>query len=106
MITDKFGRPIRDLRLSVIDKCNFRCPYCMPAEIFGESYQFLHNSQLLTVAEMTRLTHLFARLGVTKLRLTGGEPLIHPNLPELIHNLVHIPGIEDMAMTTNGFFLA
>jgi cyclic pyranopterin phosphate synthase len=106
MITDKFGRPIRDLRLSVIDKCNFRCPYCMPAEIFGESYQFLHNSELLTVAEMTRLTHLFARLGVSKLRLTGGEPLIHPNLPELIHNLVQIPGIEDMAMTTNGFFLA
>jgi len=106
MITDKFGRPIRDLRLSVIDKCNFRCPYCMPAEIFGESYQFLPNSELLTVEEMTRLTRLFAQLGVSKLRLTGGEPLIRPDLAQLIHNLIQVPGIDDMAMTTNGFFLA
>lgn len=104
-IRDKFGRPIRDLRLSVIDKCNFRCPYCMPAEIFGESYQFLPNSELLTVGEMTRLTRLFAQLGVSKLRLTGGEPLIRPDLPQLIHNLAQLPGIEDMALTTNGYFL-
>jgi cyclic pyranopterin phosphate synthase len=106
MIADKFGRPIRDLRLSVIDKCNFRCPYCMPAEIFGESYQFLPNSELLSVAEMTRLTRLFAALGVSKLRLTGGEPLIRPDLPQLIYNLTRIPGIDDIAMTTNGYFLA
>lgn len=106
MIADKFGRPIRDLRLSVIDKCNFRCPYCMPAEIFGESYQFLPNGELLTVEEMTRLTRLFASLGVSKLRLTGGEPLIRPDLPQLIYNLTRIPGIDDIAMTTNGYFLA
>jgi cyclic pyranopterin phosphate synthase len=105
-IVDKFGRPVRDLRISVIDKCNFRCPYCMPAEIFGADYNFLTNDQLLSDDEIVRLAGLFAQMGVTKFRLTGGEPLIRPNLPGLIARLAQIPGIEDLALTTNGFFLA
>lgn len=105
ILRDKFGRPMRDLRISVMDKCNFRCPYCMPAEIFGESYNFLHNDALLSDDELIRLAQLFARLGVTKLRITGGEPLIRPNLDHIIREWVKIPGIEDVAMTTNGYFL-
>ena len=105
-IVDKFGRPVRDLRISVIDKCNFRCPYCMPAEIFGADYNFLNNGDLLSDDEIVRLANLFAQLGVTKFRLTGGEPLIRPNLPPLIARLAQIPGIEDLALTTNGYFLA
>ncbi len=105
-IVDKFGRPIRDLRISVIDKCNFRCPYCMPAEIFGADYNFLSNGQLLSDDEIVRLAMLFAQLGVTKFRLTGGEPLLRPKLPALIERLAQIPGIDDLAMTTNGYFLA
>ena len=105
-IVDKFGRPVRDLRISVIDKCNFRCPYCMPAEIFGADYNFLTNEQLLSDDEIVRLAKLFAQLGVTKFRLTGGEPLIRPNLPALVARLAQIPSIEDLALTTNGFFLA
>lgn len=104
-ILDKFKRPIRDLRISVIDKCNFRCPYCMPAEIFGADYNFLHNSELLSNEELIRLARLFAQVGVTKLRITGGEPLIRPELVELIQAWVQIPGIEDVAMTTNGYYL-
>lgn len=104
-VLDKLQRPVRDLRISVIDKCNFRCPYCMPAEIFGADYNFLHNDQLLSNAELIRLAELFARIGVTKLRITGGEPLIRPELPELIRAWATIPGIEDVAMTTNGFYL-
>lgn len=105
-IVDKFGRPVRDLRISVIDKCNYRCPYCMPAEIFGADYDFLTNDQLLSDDEIVRLAKLFAQLGVTKFRLTGGEPLIRPALPPLIARLAQIPGIEDLALTTNGYFLA
>lgn len=104
-IIDKFNRPIRDLRISVIDKCNFRCPYCMPAEIFGADYDFLSKDKLLTDDEIVRLAHLFAQLGVTKFRLTGGEPLLRPKLPALIARLSHIPGIDDLALTTNAFFL-
>jgi len=104
-IVDKFNRPVRDLRISVIDKCNFRCPYCMPAEIFGADYDFLTNDQLLSEDEIVRLAHLFAQLGVTKFRLTGGEPLIRPGLPSLVARLAQIPGIEDLALTTNGTFL-
>ncbi|MCA9917837.1 MAG: GTP 3',8-cyclase MoaA [Anaerolineales bacterium] len=104
-IVDKFGRPIRDLRISVIDKCNFRCPYCMPAEIFGADYNFLNKDELLSDDEIVRLASLFAQLGVTKFRLTGGEPLIRPNLPELIARLAQVPGIEDLALTTNAFYL-
>ena len=105
-IVDKFGRPVRDLRISVIDKCNFRCPYCMPAEIFGADYNFLTNDQLLSDDEIVRLATLFAQLGVSKFRLTGGEPLIRPNLAALVKRLAQIPGIEDLALTTNGYFLA
>jgi cyclic pyranopterin phosphate synthase len=105
-IVDKFGRPVRDLRISVIDKCNFRCPYCMPAEIFGADYNFLMKEELLTDDEIVRLATLFAQLGVTKFRLTGGEPLIRPGLPALIARLAQIPNIDDLALTTNGYFLA
>jgi cyclic pyranopterin phosphate synthase len=105
-ILDKFQRPVRDLRISVIDKCNFRCPYCMPAEIFGANYNFLPKNQLLSNGELTRIASLFAQLGVTKLRITGGEPLLRPDLPDLIRRWVRIPGIEDVALTTNGFYLA
>lgn len=104
-IVDKFGRPIRDLRISVIDKCNFRCPYCMPAEIFGADYNFLNKDELLSDDEIVRLATLFSQLGVTKFRLTGGEPLIRPNLPALIARLAHVPGIEDLALTTNAYYL-
>ena len=104
-IVDKFGRPIRDLRISVIDKCNFRCPYCMPAEIFGADYNFLNKDELLSDDEIVRLATLLAQLGVTKFRLTGGEPLIRPHLPALIARLAQVPGIEDLALTTNAFYL-
>lgn len=104
-IPDKFGRPIRDLRISVIDKCNFRCPYCMPAEIFGADYAFLSKAELLTDDEIVRLAALFARVGVTKFRLTGGEPLLRPNLPALVSRLAQIEGIEDLALTTNAYYL-
>ena len=104
-ISDKFGRPIRDLRISVIDKCNFRCPHCMPAEIFGVDYDFLPKAKLLSNDEIVRLATLFAQLGVTKFRLTGGEPLLRPNLPQLVSRLAEIEGIEDLALTTNAFYL-
>jgi cyclic pyranopterin phosphate synthase len=104
-VIDKFNRPIRDLRISVIDKCNFRCPYCMPAEIFGADYNFLTNEELLSDDEIVRLAGLFAWLGVTKFRLTGGEPLVRPHLPQLLARLAQIPGIEDLALTTNGYYL-
>ena len=105
-LSDKFGRPIRDLRISVIDKCNFRCPYCMPAEIFGADYNFLTKTELLSDDEIVRLATLFAQLGVTKFRLTGGEPLLQPYLPSLISRLAKIEGIEDLALTTNAYYLA
>lgn len=106
MLKDTFKRPLHDLRISVIDKCNFRCTYCMPAEIFGEAYEFLTKSALLSFEEITRLTRLFVELGVVKVRLTGGEPLLRPNLEQLVAMLAPIKGIEDMALTTNGFYLA
>ncbi|MCL4880504.1 MAG: GTP 3',8-cyclase MoaA [Anaerolineae bacterium] len=105
-LTDTFNRPLRDLRISVVDKCNFRCNYCMPAEIFGDAYAFLPNSALLTFEEIIRLTRLFVQLGVVKVRLTGGEPLLRPQLEQLVRELAAINGIEDMALTTNGYFLA
>jgi cyclic pyranopterin phosphate synthase len=104
-VLDKFQRPVRDLRISVMDKCNFRCPYCMPAEIFGADYQFLAKEEILSDDEIVRLARLFVSLGVTKLRLTGGEPLIRPNLPALIARLAAIPDVDDVALTTNAFFL-
>ena len=105
MTTDKFGRPLRDLRISVTDRCNFRCPYCMPAEIFGESYQFLPKADILTFEEITRLAGIFVEMGVNKLRITGGEPLLRTQLHELIAMLSAIPGAEDLTLTTNAYLL-
>lgn len=106
MITDLFGRPLRDLRISVTDRCNFRCPYCMPAEIFGEAYQFLPKDEILTFEEISRLSRLFVDQGVNKLRITGGEPLLRVDLPSLIEQLSAISGAEDITLTTNGYLLA
>ena len=97
---------MRDLRISVMDRCNFRCPYCMPRETFHEKYRFLGSHERLSFDEIVRLARLFVQLGVRKLRLTGGEPLLRPNLTELIGDLTGIPGIEDVALTTNGMLLA
>lgn len=102
---DTLGRPLHDLRISVTDKCNFRCQYCMPAEIFGPDYPFLPKEQLLSFEEITRLARLFVSLGVNKLRITGGEPLLRKDLPQLIHKLGEIDGVQDIAMTTNGSLL-
>lgn len=104
-IVDKLGRPIRDLRISVTDRCNFRCTYCMPKEVFGDDYVFLPKEQLLTFEEIERLARLFASLGVEKLRLTGGEPLLRKGLPNLIEKLIHIEGIKDVGLTTNAVLL-
>ena len=104
-IKDSLDRPLRDLRISVIDRCNFRCQYCMPAEIFHENFQFLPKSELLSYEEIIRISKIFAKLGVKKLRLTGGEPLLRKDLTTLISELVLIEGIEDIGLTTNGVFL-
>src|SRR5690349_11045556 len=103
---DQFRRPIHDLRISVMDRCNFRCPYCMPRETFHESYRFLKSNERLDFAELLRLARVFVRAGVKKLRITGGEPLLRPNLADLIGDLTSLPGIEDIALTTNGMLLA
>ena len=97
---------MRDLRVSVTDRCNFRCPYCMPAEIYGERYQFLARSEILTFEEIARLVRLFVGLGVTKVRLTGGEPLVRQGLEKLVTMLAEIDGIKNLALTTNGYLLA
>jgi GTP 3',8-cyclase len=102
---DRLARPLHDLRISVMDRCNFRCPYCMPKEQFHDNYRFLKSSERLAFDEIARLSRLFAGLGVRKLRLTGGEPLLRANLPELIGDLSDIAGIEDIALTTNGVLL-
>jgi GTP 3',8-cyclase len=103
---DTRGRPLRDLRISVMDRCNFRCPYCMPREQYHDSYRFLKSAERLSFEEIVRLTRLFVGVGVRKLRLTGGEPLLRANLVDLIGDLSSIPGIEDVALTTNGILLA
>ncbi len=104
-LADRLGRPMRDLRISVTDRCNFRCPYCMPAEVFGELYEFLPREQILTFEEIARLARLFVERGVRKLRLTGGEPLLRQELPRLVAMLARIPGVEDLSLTTNGYHL-
>ena len=104
-VKDVFGRLLQDLRISVTDRCNFRCTYCMPAEVFGERYEFLPRDQILSFEEIERLTRIFAKLGVTKIRVTGGEPLLRRDLPKLIRLLAVIPGIEDLTLTTNGYLL-
>ena len=103
--TDRLGRPLRDLRISVTDRCNFRCPYCMPAEVFGENYTFLPRAEILTFEEIERLTRLFVGLGVRKVRITGGEPLLRRELATLIRRLAAIDGVEDLTLTTNGYLL-
>ena len=103
--TDTRQRHLRDLRISVTDRCNLRCTYCMPAEVFGPDYKFLPRSEILDYEELARLARVFAQLGVTKLRITGGEPLLRRDLPDFIAMLVRIPGIEDVALTTNGILL-
>src|ERR1700726_3708807 len=102
---DRLGRPLHDLRISVMDRCNFRCPYCMPKEQFHDHYRFLKSQERLSFEEIVRLAGLFASLGVRKLRLTGGEPLLRTNLADLVGDLTMIPGIEDIALTTNGVLL-
>ncbi|HWW20522.1 MAG TPA: GTP 3',8-cyclase MoaA [Steroidobacteraceae bacterium] len=106
LLRDSFQRPLRDLRLSVIDRCNFRCPYCMPRETYHAQYRFLKSSERLEFTELVRLTRLFLQLGVTKLRITGGEPLLRPGLTDLVGDVTTLPGIEDVALTTNGVLLA
>jgi GTP 3',8-cyclase len=103
---DRLGRPLHDLRISVMDRCNFRCPYCMPKEQFHDNYRFLKSNERLSFEEIVRLSRLFAELGVRKLRLTGGEPLLRANVSELVGDLTGIPGIDDIALTTNGVLLA
>ena len=102
---DTLGRALRDLRISVTDRCNFRCPYCMPEEIFGEDFPFQQRSEILRFEEIVRLARLFASLGVQKLRLTGGEPLLRHQLPRLVAQLAALDGITDVALTTNGVLL-
>jgi cyclic pyranopterin phosphate synthase len=103
---DTLGRPLHDLRISVMDRCNFRCPYCMPKETFHENYRFLKSNERLSFEEITRLTRLFVDIGVRKVRLTGGEPLLRSNLADLVGDLTAIEGVQDVALTTNGVLLA
>mgnify|MGYP006139986711 FL=1 len=104
--TDTLGRPVRDLRISVTDRCNFRCTYCMPKEIFNSSFQYLQRSELLSFEEIERVAKCFAQQGVTKIRLTGGEPLLRNGIEDLVAKLAGIPEINDVALTTNGALLA
>ena len=105
-VLDKLNRPLRDLRISVTDRCNFRCVYCMPKEVFGSDYQFLDRSQILSFEEITRLARIFVSHGVGKIRLTGGEPLVRKNLHQLVAMLASISPVLDLTLTTNGSLLA
>ena len=105
MLVDTLQRPPRDLRISVTDRCNFRCPYCMPKEIFGGDFAFLRRDELLTFEEIARLARLFVAHGVEKVRLTGGEPLLRRDLERLVAQLASIDGLHDVALTTNGSLL-
>lgn len=104
-LVDALKRPLHDLRISVTDRCNFRCVYCMPKEVFGPSFAFLPRRELLTFEEIARLAAIFRDLGVHKLRITGGEPLVRRDLDTLIERLHGIDGIDDIAMTSNGALL-
>lgn len=105
-VTDSLGRPLHDLRISLLDRCNFRCPYCMPEAEFNADYQFLKRQQLLAHEEIARIARIAVSLGVSKLRLTGGEPLLDKKVPDLVRTLARLPGVEDLALTTNGSLLA
>ncbi|MBI2294699.1 MAG: GTP 3',8-cyclase MoaA [Betaproteobacteria bacterium] len=102
--SDRLGRALRDLRISVTDRCNFRCVYCMPKEVFGKDYAFLDRKEILSFEEIARLARIFRELGIEKVRLTGGEPLVRRNLEQLIEMLARIPGL-DLTLTTNGSLL-
>jgi len=103
--TDTLGRPLRDLRISVTDRCNFRCVYCMPKEVFGRDFKFLDRGEILTFEEIARLAAIFVRLGVEKIRITGGEPLVRRGIEELVSQLARVPGLHDLTLTTNGSLL-
>ncbi len=105
-VSDTFGRPLRDLRISVTDRCNFRCIYCMPKEVFGRGYDFLPRDEILSYEEIARLARIFIGLGIEKIRLTGGEPTVRADLPKLIAMLAPIEGLKDLTLTTNGSRLA
>jgi cyclic pyranopterin phosphate synthase len=104
-LRDRLDRPLRDLRISVTDRCNFRCTYCMPAELFGEAYTFLPREEILSFEEIERLVGLMVPMGVNKVRITGGEPLLRHGLHELVRDLKAIPGVDDIALTTNASLL-
>ena len=104
-VGDQFDRPFRDLRISVTDRCNFRCPYCMPKQAFGPDHRFLPRDELLTYEEIEQVTRIFVDLGVSKVRITGGEPLLRRDLPKLVSRLVAIDGLNDLTITTNGVLL-
>jgi cyclic pyranopterin phosphate synthase len=107
VVVDSLGRALRDLRISVTDRCNFRCGYCMPRDVYHDAYAFMPRAEILTFEEITRIARLAAaELGVRKLRLTGGEPLLRRDLPQLVEKLARIDGIADLTLTTNGFLLA
>ena len=105
-LIDRLGRPLRDLRISITDRCNFRCPYCMPKEVFGRDYQFLDRKELLTYEEINRLVEIFVQDGVQKVRITGGEPLVRRNVERLIEFISDVDDGLDIALTTNGSLLA
>ncbi|MEY2191618.1 GTP 3',8-cyclase MoaA [Neobacillus sp. BF23-41] len=105
IIKDKLNRPLHDLRISVIDRCNFRCQYCMPADQFGPDFEFLPKSALLSYEEIERIAKIFVSLGVEKIRLTGGEPLLRRDMPILVKKLSAIEGLLDIGLTTNGVLL-
>ena len=105
MIEDTFGRPFRDLRVSVTDRCNFRCRYCMPAEIYGERYEFLPREELLTFEEIARVVRVCVDRGAVKVRLTGGEPLVRRDLELLVADLAAVDGVDDLTLTTNAYLL-
>ena len=106
MLLDTMDRPMRDLRISVTDRCNFRCTYCMPREVFGKDYEFLPREELLTFEEIERVVRIAAPLGVEKVRLTGGEPLLRRGIESLVAGVASIDGVNDLALTTNGSVLA
>src|SRR4051794_7687121 len=103
-LADTLGRPMRDLRISVTDRCNFRCVYCMPREVFDSSYRFLRHEDILSFEEIARLARVFVGLGVNKIRLTGGEPLVRRNLDRLVGMLAELDA--EITLTTNGSLLA
>ena len=102
---DKLGRTLKDLRISIMDQCNFRCTYCMPAAVFGKDYTFLRKEELLSTEEILRMVQASAKLGVNKIRITGGEPLLRKEVVEIVDGISNIQDIQDIALTTNGWLL-